>query len=262
MLDLVGYVTEDETWEELCLPLVAEKEMLIPLDEDRFWRRKEGGILHAARFSRETVDELRNSLPEAIFETQYQQNPLPPGGYMIKRKWFPRYRKKPEPRHFQHIGLSVDVALSTSANADYSVILVFGMLPDGRFCIIDMVRRRCEITDLKRVIQDTFNKWRARNLVIEKCAISMGLIQELMPHRLDLGLYTVSPRLDKEARVAGASFALAKKKFILPQEAPWLEDFCEEVFAFPNGAHDDIVDALTQYVSFTEEYAVQRLYLS
>jgi phage terminase large subunit-like protein len=32
----------------------------------------------------------------------------------------------------------------------------------------------------------------------------------------------------------------------LPKEAPWLADFEAEIFAFPNGRHDDQVDALSQ----------------
>jgi predicted phage terminase large subunit-like protein len=31
-----------------------------------------------------------------------------------------------------------------------------------------------------------------------------------------------------------------------PSYAPWVTDFIEECAAFPNGAHDDQVDAMTQ----------------
>ena len=31
-----------------------------------------------------------------------------------------------------------------------------------------------------------------------------------------------------------------------PQSAPWVDDFIEECAAFPQGAHDDQVDAMTQ----------------
>jgi hypothetical protein len=37
----------------------------------------------------------------------------------------------------------------------------------------------------------------------------------------------------------------------LPQSAPWLEEFLGELCAFPNGAHDDQVDAFV--------YCLQRL---
>ena len=42
------------------------------------------------------------------------------------------------------------------------------------------------------------------------------------------------------------------KKITLPRTAPWLQAFREELAAFPNGVHDDQVDAfvgcLTQFM--------------
>ena len=35
-----------------------------------------------------------------------------------------------------------------------------------------------------------------------------------------------------------------------PQEAPWLRDLEDELFAFPNGRHDDQVDALSQALAY------------
>jgi predicted phage terminase large subunit-like protein len=32
----------------------------------------------------------------------------------------------------------------------------------------------------------------------------------------------------------------------LPKDAPWLKDFEDELFAFPNGRHDDQIDAVSQ----------------
>ena len=45
-----------------------------------------------------------------------------------------------------------------------------------------------------------------------------------------------------------ASFDIASGKVLLPREARWLEDFKREVITFPNGRHDDQVDALTQLI--------------
>jgi hypothetical protein len=36
----------------------------------------------------------------------------------------------------------------------------------------------------------------------------------------------------------------------IPQEASWLADFLYEVLAFPNGRHDDEVDALSQLLEW------------
>ena len=36
----------------------------------------------------------------------------------------------------------------------------------------------------------------------------------------------------------------------LPRYAPWLDDFVEELAAFPRGAHDDQVDALVHGLTY------------
>ncbi|MCH9809490.1 MAG: phage terminase large subunit [Alphaproteobacteria bacterium] len=39
----------------------------------------------------------------------------------------------------------------------------------------------------------------------------------------------------------------------LPRRAAWLDDFLNELLAFPNGTHDDQVDALSQLINWTRE---------
>ena len=36
----------------------------------------------------------------------------------------------------------------------------------------------------------------------------------------------------------------------LPESAPWLKDFQNELLAFPNGRHDDQVDSLAQALAW------------
>jgi hypothetical protein len=39
-------------------------------------------------------------------------------------------------------------------------------------------------------------------------------------------------------------------KVFLPESAPWLADFIDEMAAFPNGVHDDAVDSTTQALNY------------
>jgi predicted phage terminase large subunit-like protein len=39
-------------------------------------------------------------------------------------------------------------------------------------------------------------------------------------------------------------------RVLLPESAPWLEEFRSEVMAFPNGRHDDQVDSLAQALAW------------
>jgi len=58
----------------------------------------------------------------------------------------------------------------------------------------------------------------------------------------------VNPSGGKIARAAGISPLIEAGNVYLPhpQMFPWEDSFIEECAAFPNGAHDDQVDAMTQ----------------
>ena len=58
----------------------------------------------------------------------------------------------------------------------------------------------------------------------------------------------MNPQGGKIARAAAVSPLIEAGNVYLPhpQVAPWVDDFIEECAAFPNGAHDDQVDAMTQ----------------
>jgi predicted phage terminase large subunit-like protein len=62
------------------------------------------------------------------------------------------------------------------------------------------------------------------------------------------GLLPVNPQGGKVARAAAVSPLIEAGNVYLPHPlyAPWVNDFIEEGAAFPNGAHDDQVDAMTQ----------------
>jgi hypothetical protein len=42
-------------------------------------------------------------------------------------------------------------------------------------------------------------------------------------------------------------------RIFLPESAPWVSDFVEEMACFPNGIHDDVVDATTQALNYLRD---------
>jgi hypothetical protein len=59
-----------------------------------------------------------------------------------------------------------------------------------------------------------------------------------------------SPRWGKVERLATKTARLAEGNFVLPAAAPWLEELRHEMVAFPEGRHDDLVDALVVFLEF------------
>ena len=69
----------------------------------------------------------------------------------------------------------------------------------------------------------------------------------MLKHQLT-GLIPVNPEGGKEARAHAVSPQIeAGNVYVLdPEVAPWVGGFIDECAAFPQGAHDDQVDAMTQ----------------
>jgi predicted phage terminase large subunit-like protein len=98
-----------------------------------------------------------------------------------------------------------------------------------------------------RAVRQLTAKWPATIAkLIEDKANGSAVIQ-MLAHEIP-GLLPVNPGGGKVARAAAVSPLIeAGNIFLLhPLYAPWVNDFIEECAAFPNGAHDDQVDAMTQ----------------
>jgi predicted phage terminase large subunit-like protein len=90
-------------------------------------------------------------------------------------------------------------------------------------------------------------KWpRAHTKLIEDKANGSAVIQVLR-HELP-GMVAVEPSGGKIARASAVSPQIESGNIYLPHPAiaPWIDGFIEECAAFPNGRHDDQVDAMSQ----------------
>jgi len=88
-------------------------------------------------------------------------------------------------------------------------------------------------------------KWpNAHRKLVEDKANGTAVIDTLK-HEIS-GIIAVEPVGGKEARAHAVSSEVEAHNVYLPEAASWVHDFIEECAAFPAGAHDDQVDAMTQ----------------
>ena len=88
--DVVGHVLEREPWEVLSLPAIAEEDETRVVESifgQRLFRRQKGEALHPEREPLSVYQAIRQNIGEYNFLSQYQQNPSPPGGAMVKTAW-------------------------------------------------------------------------------------------------------------------------------------------------------------------------------
>jgi predicted phage terminase large subunit-like protein len=244
--DLAGYLESQGGWTVLKLPAIAPEAASIPISNDEAYVRKKGELLHPDREDKKVLDEAKETLGSHGFQAQYQQDPVPPGGNMIKRKWFKRYAKRPDRDRFSNTVQSWDTASVIGEQNSYSVCSTWGTI-ENRYYLLDVFRDRLDFPFLKQKVIRLALTWDVDTVLIEKAALGHALLQTLQ-QETGLPVIAVPPRHDKETRVAQVSSRIESGRVFLPEEAPWLAEFEREILAFPHGKHDDQVDSMTHFL--------------
>ena len=144
-----------------------------------------------------------------------------------------------------------DTASKASELSDFSVCTSWG-IKGKELYLLDVFRRRLEYPELKRAVREQYEQFRPSVVLIEDKASGTQLIQELTRE----GLYAVTrykPQSDKVMRMH-AQTAMIENGFVrLPEKAPWLAQYLNELTVFPNGRHDDQVDSTSQMLDWFKD---------
>lgn len=245
--DLVGHVLAKEEWEVVSLPAIATEAQTYQLSDDPedVYVRPAGEVLHEEREPRDILEGIRRVQGSLLFSAQYQQNPIPADGNVIRRDWLRSYQTPPR---FDRVIVSWDTASTLEETSDWSVGTVWGAVGLDYY-LIDLVRDRLESPDLRRKIIALSDKHEANATLIEDTELGRALAQDLR-RSSELRPIMMRPRFDKQARLLAQSARFEAGQVFLPQEAPWLGDYIAELLAFPNGRHDDQVDSTSQALNY------------
>jgi predicted phage terminase large subunit-like protein len=241
--DLAGWLLREHAsdgWTNLVLPAIAE-----PGDP---LGRREGEALWPERFPIEVLSRIKEAIGTSAWVSLYQQRPVAEAGGVFKREWWRVYRDQPECRR---IIFSLDCAFKTGQQNDYSVVAIFGETQNG-YALLYVSRDRLEFPDLKRRVIALAEIWRPGAVLVEDAASGQSLIQALQ-RETRLPILPVKPQGDKLARANGVSPLVESGRVALPESAPWLSDFLDEVSSFPAAPHDDQVDAISQCLAYLRE---------
>jgi predicted phage terminase large subunit-like protein len=241
-LDLTGQILQSseerkgsDKWEVIELPAMYEDGE--PLWPD-FW-------------SKEELDALKAELPITKWAAQYQQKPTSEEGALIKREYWREWRKM-EPPACNYIIQSIDTAHTKNARSDYSAITTWGVFDhpneDGKLVpniiLLDSINEKLEFPELKKRALECYYDYEPDGYLIEAKAAGLPLIQELRASGIPVTDYTPSRGQDKISRVNSVSDIFANGIVWYPK-THWAEEVVEQCAAFPNGAHDDLVDCTT-----------------
>lgn len=250
--DLIGHVLRrDEKWVYLALPAIAEFDEQVPVGGGAFHERKVGEVLCPARESLEFLLRKKQQDP-FMFSAQFQQTPIPVEGAMVKRAWFKRYDKVPSRSAFEAIVQSWDCAGKAKMTSDYSAGLTFGVKGDEYF-LLDVLKGRWDYPDLRKTVLEYARLHRPITVLIEDTALGTSLLQDFRRTKelRALGV-PVKAGYDKVTRLQHQSAKIEQGQLFLPLKASWLADFENELISFPGSTHDDLVDALSQFLRYEQ----------
>ncbi|NQV74179.1 phage terminase large subunit, partial [bacterium] len=248
MNDLAGFVQDLDNWEILNLPAIATKKEMIktgPNDED-WHHRKLGEALHPEREDIETLRKIERAVGSYAFSSQYQQQPVPISGNILRREWLTWIARMPSPTAFDAIYQSWDTAAGTNASNSFSVCTTWGVRSDGRY-LIDLLRDRMTFPDLVKAVKEKAAEYHPRVILIENASSGQALIQTL-ENAPGLPIKSIKPDMDKVTRLEQVSVEFEAKRVFFPKEAYWRAELEQEFLTFPDSQFDDQVDSSTQFL--------------
>jgi len=188
------------------------------------------------------IEAARRELPALVFRQEYLAEFVQLSGAMFRREWFEIVEGAPmliaQVRHW-------DLAATSKTSGDYSAGVKVGLAADGTAYILDLVHGRWEWPTLLRIIGQTA---RADGpgvaQTIETAGVQRGMLDLLHaePGLADIPFRGVKPLADKIAR-ANTWLARAEQGKVKLLRGAWNAAWLDEVCAFPEAEHDDIVDA-------------------
>ena len=209
-----------------------------------------GNPLWPEFWSYDELSALRDELPPAKWNAQYQQSPTSEEGALIKRDWWKIWDKE-DPPSCDYILQSWDTAFSKSERADYSAVTTWGVFyhnenpEDANIILLDAMKKRMEFPELKETALRFYNEWEPDSFIVEAKASGAPLIYELRAMGIPVQEFTPTRGNDKIVRVNAISDLFASGKVWAPPKR-WAEEVIEELAAFPNSDHDDFVDSTSQ----------------
>lgn len=209
-------------------------------------RTEMGELLFPAKFPPAVLAQEKARLKEHGYSQQHQQRPFPKGGGLLKRVWFNHYEEDPKKMKFDEVFQSWDLAFKKTRTSDYVCGQVWGIKGVRRY-LLDQVWGRYDFNETVKKIREVSKNWpRATAKYIEDKANGPAVITSLK-NEIE-GIIPVTPEGGKEARASAVGPLIEAGNVFLPKVSlrPWVEGLLLECESFPNGAHDDRVDAMTQ----------------
>lgn len=244
------------------LPKHIQKKVPSDVERDEkgrqsYWPLKES-LQSLLQLEKGGQDKDGATVSRYTFSSQYQQQPKKLGGDLVKAEWFDRYAVLPV---LKWRAIWVDTAQKVKEHNDYSVFLCAGLGYDNRLYIIDVRRGKWESPELIKEAKAFINKHKDSNtktgklryMAIEDKSSGTTLIQTIS-RQTTLPIRAIQRGIDKLTRTMDVVFYVEDRLVLLPESAPWLLSYIEEIeglTASMTHDHDDQWDPTIDAINDT-----------
>ena len=235
-----------ERWEVVKFPAIAEAGS----GEVDAIGRAGGEALWPDRYPLSRLETIRSVEGPNRWGALYQQNPMPPEGGMFKRDWFEVVDE--EPFEFDSLVRGWDFA-GTEGDGDWTAGVLIGRREQDVF-VADVVRGQWGSGTRDERVFSTAN--RDEELFGERVQIwfpqdpgqagkgqAEGLALKLRGYRVKYEPVSGGKEVRADPLAAACWAGWKSGRRVKVVRGPWNRAFLDELCTFPNGKHDDQVDA-------------------
>jgi predicted phage terminase large subunit-like protein len=246
-------------YEHLCFPAIAPVETTVVYPTSgRQHIRPAGSALWAARETLEQLEWQRVEMGSLAFEGQYQQQPVPAGGALLRRDWFKFFDTLPPGGQVVH---AWDCTFKDGPTNDFVVGLV-GVRIGADVYVVDRCKARMGFNGTLDAMRDMIRRHPPSVIVVEEAANGLAILETL---RQEIpGIIGVPALGSKASRIAAIAPWVEAGQIFVPAprtleghyrpEAYWVDDFLTQCALFPRGAHDDDPDALAHLLLWFRQH--------
>lgn len=241
-------------------------------------RQEEGELLFPARFPEEVVDRDEAVMGPYATAGQFQQEPQPRGGGVIKREWWQLWGHDAFPP-LDYVIASLDTAYTTKQENDPSALTIWGVFSqdvtaqatkmqsaDGNIYHIERSyvvqhpkaimlhawQGRYELHELIERVLKSARQFKIDKLLIENKASGISVSQEIrrIYSSADFAVQLMDTgNQDKLARLYSVQHLFSEGLVFAPDRG-WADMVIDQCTVFPKGKHDDLVDTVSQAMRY------------
>ena len=182
---------------------------------------------------------------EALIEGDWQKSPE---GGLFHREWMNNRFHLHSPPKFIYTANSWDTAFQKTKDSARSALTTWGLTETG-FYLLYGFAAQLEFPELEKKAEDIWNANHASNNWIENRASGQSLIQTLKRNKI-MPFKAIDVDQDKLRRAFAVTSYFESGRVFLPYDAPWLDEYIEEMCSFPAPtAFADYVDSTSQAIT-------------